>query len=105
MWASASLGSLVAKHFQPAPQWQAAAVGGTPMFVRKRVKNSPLAITQCPHDPHTLLLHRRFVSLPYLSLSYSHLRAARNCLALYLVPTCRDSPPSENGPSSALSGA
>ena len=100
----ASLGSLVAKHFQPAPQWQAAALGGTPMFVRERVQNTPLATTQCPHPPHTLLFHPRFVSLPHGSLSHWHPRAARYYLALYLVPTCHDNPPSENGLSSALSG-
>ena len=104
LWASALLGSLVAIHRQPAPQWQAAAVGRTPLFVGERVQNSPLATTQCAHAPHTLLFHPWFISLPHLSLLHWHLRAARACLALFLVPTCQDSPPSENGLSYALSG-
>ena len=68
VWGCASFGSLAAIHRHPAPQWQAEAVGRTPMFVGERVQNGPLATTQCPQAPHALLFHPLFVSPHYLSM-------------------------------------
>ena len=75
---------LAAAHRQPAPHWQAEAVGRTPLFVGERVQNSPLATTPCLPPLHALLFHPRLVPPPryWLTLAWHH--ACTVCLLSHL---------------------